>query len=107
MARGWTLPRVGVVAATDGPRWSRVRNRLGAELTLLAHHSPRHTCRTSRRGNGRANNLKLYQDVKDTFLDLYVAVRNRYLQRRQKSIEDAIRQRESESFFVQDGEFEQ
>jgi phospholipid-binding lipoprotein MlaA len=58
--------------------------------------------------NDRANNLKLYQDVEDTSLDLYAAVRNGYLQRRRKSIEDAIRQRqkelESESFFAQDGE---
>ena len=55
--------------------------------------------------NERAANLKLYQDVEDTSLDLYGAVRNGYLQRRQKSIEDAIRQRdkqlESESSFTQ------
>jgi phospholipid-binding lipoprotein MlaA len=46
--------------------------------------------------NERAANLKLYQDVEDTSLDLYGAVRNGYLQRRQKSIEDAIRQRDKE-----------
>jgi phospholipid-binding lipoprotein MlaA len=46
--------------------------------------------------NERAANLKLYQDVEDTSLDLYAAVRNGYLQRRQKSIEDAIRQRDKE-----------
>jgi phospholipid-binding lipoprotein MlaA len=55
--------------------------------------------------NERAANLKLYQDVEDTSLDLYGAVRNGYLQRRQKSIEDAIRERDkelkSESFFAQ------
>ncbi len=55
--------------------------------------------------NERAANLKLYQDVEDTSLDLYGAVRNGYLQRRQKSIQDAIRQRDielkSESFFAQ------
>jgi len=59
----------------------------------------------------RADNLKLYQDVEDASLYLYAAVRNGYLQRRQKSIEDAIRQRdkelESESFFAQDGDFGQ
>lgn len=57
--------------------------------------------------NDRANNLKFYQDVEETSLDLYAAVRNGYLQRRQKSIEDAIRQRQSESFFARDGEFGQ
>jgi phospholipid-binding lipoprotein MlaA len=55
--------------------------------------------------NERTANLKLYQDVEDTSLDLYGAVRNGYLQRRQKSIQDAIRQRDkelkSESFFAQ------
>jgi phospholipid-binding lipoprotein MlaA len=61
--------------------------------------------------NDRANNLKLYQDVEDASLDLYATVRNGYLQRRQKSIEDVIRQRqkelESESFFVQDRDLDQ
>jgi phospholipid-binding lipoprotein MlaA len=56
--------------------------------------------------NERAANLKLYQDVEDASLDLYAAVRNGYLQRRRKSIENAIRQRdkelEGESFFAQD-----
>jgi phospholipid-binding lipoprotein MlaA len=55
--------------------------------------------------NERAANLKRYQDVEDTSLDLYGAVRNGYLQRRQRSIQDAIRQRDkelkSESFFAQ------
>jgi phospholipid-binding lipoprotein MlaA len=46
--------------------------------------------------NERAANLKLYQDVEDTSLDLYAAVRNGYLQRRKKSIEDAIRERDKE-----------
>jgi phospholipid-binding lipoprotein MlaA len=46
--------------------------------------------------NERAANLKLYQDVEDASLDLYAAVRNGYLQRRQKSIEEAIRQRNHE-----------
>jgi hypothetical protein len=40
--------------------------------------------------NERAADLKLYQDVEDASLDLYAAVRNGYLQRRQKSIADAI-----------------
>jgi phospholipid-binding lipoprotein MlaA len=56
--------------------------------------------------NDRAANLKVYQDVEDTSLDLYAAVRNGYLQRRQKSIKDALSERhkevQSESFFVQD-----
>jgi phospholipid-binding lipoprotein MlaA len=43
--------------------------------------------------NERAAHLKLYQDVEDSSLDLYGAVRNGYLQRREKSIEDAIRNR--------------
>lgn len=43
--------------------------------------------------NERAANLKLYQDVEDSSLDLYAAVRNGYLQRRRQSIEDAIRDR--------------
>jgi ABC-type transporter lipoprotein component MlaA len=38
--------------------------------------------------------MKLYQDVEDTSLDPYAAVRNGYLQRRHKSIEDAIRDRD-------------
>jgi phospholipid-binding lipoprotein MlaA len=44
--------------------------------------------------NERANNLKLYDDVEDSSLDLYAAVRNGYLQRRHKFIEDAIRDRD-------------
>jgi phospholipid-binding lipoprotein MlaA len=44
--------------------------------------------------NERAENMKMYQDVEDTSLDLYAAVRNGYLQRRQKSIEDAISDRD-------------
>jgi phospholipid-binding lipoprotein MlaA len=61
--------------------------------------------------NDRADNLKLYQDVEDASLDLYAAVRNGYLQRRQKSIADAIRQRdqelERELFFARVGDFDQ
>jgi phospholipid-binding lipoprotein MlaA len=44
--------------------------------------------------NERAENMTLYQDVEDTSLDLYAAVRNGYLQRRSKSIEDTIRDRD-------------
>ena len=44
--------------------------------------------------NQRADNMTLYQDVEDTSLDLYAAVRNGYLQRRRKSIEGAIRDRD-------------
>jgi phospholipid-binding lipoprotein MlaA len=44
----------------------------------------------AQRINERAENMKLYDDVEDTSLDLYAAVRNGYLQRRQKAIDDAI-----------------
>ena len=44
--------------------------------------------------NQRADNMELYDDVEDSSLDLYAAVRNGYLQRRQRSIDDAIRDRD-------------
>jgi phospholipid-binding lipoprotein MlaA len=44
--------------------------------------------------NERAAHMTDYDDVEDTSLDLYAAVRNGYLQRRQKSIDDAIRDRD-------------
>lgn len=44
--------------------------------------------------NERAANMTMYNDVEDTSLDLYAAVRNGYLQRRQKAIKDAIRDRD-------------
>lgn len=44
--------------------------------------------------NERANNMTLYQDVEDTSIDLYAAVRNGYLQRRRVAIQDAIRDRD-------------
>ena len=44
--------------------------------------------------NERAAHMTDYDDVEDTSLDLYAAVRNGYLQRRQKSIEEAIRDRD-------------
>jgi len=44
----------------------------------------------AQRINERADNMKLYDDVEDTSLDLYAAVRNGYLQRRRKAIQDAI-----------------
>ena len=37
--------------------------------------------------NERSLNLTLFQDVEDSVLDLYSAVRNGYLQRRQRAIE--------------------
>jgi len=40
--------------------------------------------------NERSLNLELYQNVEETVIDLYSAVRNGYLQRRQKVIQDAI-----------------
>ncbi len=52
--------------------------------------------------NERAANLQLYQEAEDSTLDLYGAVRNGYLQRRRKSVEDAARQREepNQRFFT-------
>jgi len=46
--------------------------------------------------NERSLNLQVFQDVEDSVLDLYSAVRNGYLQRRRRSIEeaDAVRQAE-------------
>jgi len=44
--------------------------------------------------NERAQNMKLYDDVEDSSLDLYAAVRNGYLQRRRKAIQDAILDRD-------------
>jgi phospholipid-binding lipoprotein MlaA len=38
--------------------------------------------------NDRSLNLDLYQGFEETTVDLYSAVRNGYLQRRQKLIED-------------------
>jgi phospholipid-binding lipoprotein MlaA len=38
--------------------------------------------------NERSLNLTLFQDVEDSVLDLYSAVRNGYLQRRQRAIEE-------------------
>ena len=46
--------------------------------------------------NERASNLERYQDAEDASLDLYAAVRNGYLQSRQKSIDDAIKDRDRE-----------
>jgi phospholipid-binding lipoprotein MlaA len=40
--------------------------------------------------NERAANMSEYDDVEDTSLDLYAAVRNGYLQRREESVRDAI-----------------
>ncbi len=41
--------------------------------------------------NDRALNLELFENVEEAVLDLYSAVRNGYLQRRHKTIQDAIR----------------
>ena len=53
-----------------------------------------------KRVNERAVNLTLYQDVEDSSLDLYSAVRNGYLQRREHSIRRAIRERNSETEWI-------
>jgi phospholipid-binding lipoprotein MlaA len=50
--------------------------------------------------NERANNMTMYDDVEDTSLDLYAAVRNGYLQRRRKSIADAICDRDRTWQFI-------
>src|SRR5215472_13180828 len=44
--------------------------------------------------NERADNMTEYDDVQDSSLDLYAAVRNGYLQRRKNSIQEAIRDQE-------------
>ena len=46
--------------------------------------------------NERALNLEVFQDVEGSVLDLYSAVRNGYLQRRQRSIEEADAARQAE-----------
>jgi len=46
--------------------------------------------------NKRSLNLEVFQDVEDSVLDLYSAVRNGYLQRRHGSIEEAIEARHTE-----------
>jgi phospholipid-binding lipoprotein MlaA len=43
--------------------------------------------------NERANNLERFEGVEDEVLDLYTAVRNAYLQRRQRAIQDGVSQR--------------
>ena len=50
-----------------------------------------------KRINERANNLQLYQDVEESSLDLYSAVRNGYLQSREHSIRRAVRERDAET----------
>ncbi len=50
--------------------------------------------------NERANNMTMYDDVEDTSLDMYAAVRNGYLQRRRKSIADAICDRDRTWSFI-------
>ncbi len=46
--------------------------------------------------NERSLNLQIFQDVEDSVLDLYSAVRNGYLQRRRRSIEEADAARQAE-----------
>jgi len=46
--------------------------------------------------NERALNLEVFQDVEDSVLDLYSAVRNGYLQRRRRAIEEAGAARHAE-----------
>jgi len=46
--------------------------------------------------NERALNLEVFQDVEDSVLDVYSAVRNGYLQRRRRSIEEADAARHAE-----------
>jgi phospholipid-binding lipoprotein MlaA len=44
--------------------------------------------------NDRSLNLELFENVEETVLDLYSAVRNAYLQRRQRVIENAVKDRD-------------
>ena len=46
--------------------------------------------------NERSLNLQIFQDVEESVLDVYSAVRNGYLQRRQRSIEEAGAERQAE-----------
>jgi len=50
-----------------------------------------------KRVNERATNLQLYEDVEESSLDLYSAVRNGYLQSREHSISRAVEERDSET----------
>lgn len=50
----------------------------------------------AKRVNERANSLDRYQDIEETSLDLYAAVRNGYLQRREHSIRQALCERDNE-----------
>jgi phospholipid-binding lipoprotein MlaA len=44
--------------------------------------------------NDRSLNLELFENVEETVLDLYSSVRNAYLQRRHRVIEDAVKDRD-------------
>jgi len=57
--------------------------------------------------NERADHMTEYDDVEDTSLDLYAAVRNGYLQRRQKLIRDAIRDRDRDWGIIPKGSHRQ
>jgi len=46
--------------------------------------------------NERSLNLEVFQDVEDSVFELYSAVRNGYLQRRHRSIEEAIESHHAE-----------
>ena len=46
--------------------------------------------------NERSLNLEVFQDVEDSVFELYSAVRNGYLQRRHRSIEEAIEAHDAE-----------
>jgi phospholipid-binding lipoprotein MlaA len=47
--------------------------------------------------NERASNLERFEGVEDGVLDLYTAVRNAYLQRRQRAIQEGVSQRPSDA----------
>ncbi len=66
---------------------------LGYFVPFLANFSRA----AAKRINERTLNLKLYDDVEESSLDLYSAVRNGYLQRREHSIRHAVRERDSEA----------
>jgi phospholipid-binding lipoprotein MlaA len=51
----------------------------------------------ARRINERARNVDTYEQVEESTLDIYAAVRNAYLQRRAKSVRRAITERDGET----------
>jgi phospholipid-binding lipoprotein MlaA len=100
-----TSQTLGVYGAEPGPYLVlpllpplTVRDGLGfamdSALNPLNYVVP-FTANTGSRGanivNTRASNLEAFEGVEDGILDLYTAVRNAYLQRRQRAIQEGVR----------------